>query len=102
MKVCSTLSWAAVVLLACGVASHAQGDGSNTTPERKGNTGWTGGAQDQPSQSGELSKASGNNAQRPATQSPEDTEAANKQPLTATGADLKGEPRRFPADKTPE
>jgi hypothetical protein len=97
----SILSWASVLLLTCGVASHARGEDSNTTPDRKGNTGWTGGAQDQPSQTGESGKTTGRNAQDTTARSPQD-EAASKQPLTATGTDLNGPPRRFPPNKTPE
>jgi len=100
MRTPSTLTWASALLLMCGVAAHAQTESS--TPERKGNTGWTGGAQDQPSQTGETGKTTGQNPQGPTAQSPADGEAASKQPLTATGSDLKGTPQRFPPNKTPE
>lgn len=102
MKPRSILSWASILLLTCGMASYAQGDDSNTTPENKGNTGWTGGARDQPSQSGESSKTTGKSGQDAIIQSPQDAEAASTQPLTATGSDLNGPPQRFPPTKTPE
>lgn len=92
---------AAVLFLVCGIAPHAQSDGSNTAPEHKGNTGWTGGAQDHPSQSDQLGGKTGSSAQN-TMQSQQDADSARSQPLTATGVDLNGPPQRFPANKTPE
>jgi hypothetical protein len=63
--------------------------GTGTAPEGKGTTGWTGGARDQNSQT------SGQGA----SQNPED---AKNQPWMATGEDLKGPPKQFPAGQTPE
>jgi hypothetical protein len=63
--------------------------GSGTAPEGKGTTGWTGGSRDQTPQS------SGQRASQ-------DPEAAKNQPWMATGEDLKGSPKQFPADQTPE
>jgi hypothetical protein len=104
MKSRGILSWASVLLLTCGMASYAyaQGDASNTTPEHKGNTGWTGGARDQPSQSGESSTTIGKSAPDAIIQSPQDAEAASTQPPMATGTDLNGPAQRFPPSKTPE
>lgn len=102
MRARKILSCAGALLLACGIASHAQGAESDTAPEHKGNTGWTGGAQDHPSKTGESSGTTGQNTQDATAQSSQDAEAASTQPLTATGADLNGQPRRFPPTKTPE
>jgi len=96
MSARSILSLAAAVLLLGGAPSVAQNDSSATAPEHKGNTGWTGGAQDHPSQTGERGEAGTSG------QSRRDAESAAGQPSTATGVDLNGPPRRFPADKTPE
>lgn len=68
-------------------APHSSGAG--TAPEGKGTTGWTGGARDQTPQS------SGQSAS-------EDPEAAKNQPSMATGKDLQGAPKQFPANQTPE
>lgn len=57
-------------------------DSSGTAPEGRGSTGWTGGSRDQ--------TGTGN------------PEAAADQPFMATGVDLKGPPRQFPAGQTPE
>jgi len=101
MRARSLLSLTTALLLLCGAPSLAQNDGSDTAPEHKGNTGWTGGAQDHPSQTDERSGEAGNDAQGRG-QSQRDAESAAGQPSTATGVDLNGSPRRFPADKTPE
>lgn len=104
MKTVGILS-AAALLLASATLSYAQGT-SGTAPEDKGKTGWTGGAQDQPSQSG---NTKGDTQGKPAetTGTGQKVEAndgalATDQPLMATGADLKGPPQRFPPSRTPE
>ncbi len=99
MKRRDILSWAGALLMISGIASYASAQGnSSTMPEDKGNTAWTGGARDQPSQS-QSSGTTGKSAGDAATQ---DAEAVRTQPLTATGSDLEGPPQQFPADKTPE
>ena len=57
-------------------------DNSGTAPGGMGSTGWTGG-----------------NRGPTGTGNPE---AAADQPFMATGVDLKGPPRQFPAGQTPE
>lgn len=69
-------------------APHSSGSG--TAPEGKGSTGWTGGARDQNSQT----TGQGTSAQ--------EAEAAKDQPSMATGEDLKGPPKKFPPNQTPE
>lgn len=101
MKTRIILSFASMLLLASGLTAYGQGNDSGTAPEQKGNTGWTGGAQDHPSQTGETGSTTGQNSST-ATQSAQDNEAARSQPLTATGADLNGPAQRFPPTKTPE
>jgi hypothetical protein len=69
------------------------GTGTGTAPENMGATGWTGGSRGQ--------------TKDPATttgqaNSDRDAEAAKDQPAMATGEDLKGPPKQFPPDKTPE
>jgi len=103
MKTLGFISWGAALLLASAITvSYAQ-SGSGTAPEHKGNTGWTGGSRDQPSQNGpdagSQSTAIGTTGQGSRNSDPE---AAANQPLMATGVDLKGPPRRFPANQTPE
>ncbi len=93
MKTVGLLS-AAAALLAFATVSHAQGS-SGTAPEHKGNTGWTGGSQDQPSQK----KPGETTGQKVEVH---DEAKAKDQPLTATGEDLKGPPTRFAPSKTPE
>jgi len=95
MKTVGIISAAALLLASITIAS-AQGT-SGTAPEHKGNTGWTGGAQDQPSQS----KPSETTGQSPKVQVHDDARAKD-QPLTATGEDLNGPPQRFAPSKTPE
>ena len=95
MKAVGIISVAAL-LLASSTISHAQGN-SGTAPEHKGNTGWTGGSQDQPSQS----RAAETTGQSPKVEVHDDALAKN-QPLTATGEDLTGKPTRFAPSKTPE
>ena len=95
MKTVGIISVAAL-LLASANLSHAQGN-SGTAPEHKGNTGWTGGSQDQPSQK----KASETTGQSPKVGG-HDEALAKDQPLMATGQDLKGPPQRFAPSKTPE
>ena|ERR1700754_1557960 len=70
-------------------ATTPHSSGTGTAPEGKGTTGWTGGSRDQNSQTSGQS----------ASQNPED---AKNQPWMATGEDLKGPPKQFPAGKTPE
>ena len=60
-----------------------------TAPENMGATGWTGGSRGQPQDSTAGSAAA-------------DTAAAKDQPAVATGEDLKGPAKQFPANKTPE
>jgi hypothetical protein len=69
-------------------APHSSGMG--TGPEGKGSTGWTGGARDQNSQTTGQSTSA------------RDAEAAKDQPSMATGEDLKGPPKKFPPNQTPE
>lgn len=57
--------------------------GSGTAPDGMGSTGWTGGSLG-------------------ATNSASDPEAASRQPEMATGSDLNGPPKQFPAQQTPE
>ena len=70
---------AAAPIMAQGVMAQ---DNSGITPEGMGSTGWTGGNRGQ--------TGTGN------------PEAAKDQPFMATGVDLKGPPRQFPAGQTPE
>lgn len=70
-------------------ATTPQSSGAGTSPEGKGTTGWTGGARDQNSQT------TGQGASK-------DPEEAKSQPWMATGEDLKGPPKQFPAGQTPE
>jgi len=63
--------------------------GSGTAPEGKGSTGWTGGSRNP-------AETTGQSAGRT------DPEAAANQPLMATGLDLNGPAKRFPANQTPE
>jgi hypothetical protein len=63
--------------------------GSGTAPEGKGTTGWTGGARDQTPQSSGQSTS-------------QNPEAAKSQPSMATGKDLQGPAKQFPANQTPE
>lgn len=91
--------FAAALLFGTVAVSAAQGT-SGTAPEHKGNTGWTGGAQDQPTQSG-------NSQAKPAETSGQKVEIhdearAKDQPPVATGEDLKGPPAQFAPSKTPE
>lgn len=66
---------------------------SGTSPAEMGATGWTGGTRGQTHDSATVSGPGA---------SAKDTEAAKDQPAMATGADLKGPPAQFPANKTPE
>lgn len=95
MKTVGLLS-AAAVLLASVTVTFAQGN-SGTAPEHKGNTGWTGGSQDQPSQ-----KKSSETTGQSQKVEVHDEALAKDQPLMATGEDLNGPPRRFAPSKTPE
>jgi hypothetical protein len=67
--------------------------GSGTAPENMGATGWTGGSRGQ-TQDSATTTGQGNAAQ--------DAAAAKDQPAMATGEDLKGPPKQFPPNKTPE
>jgi hypothetical protein len=71
-------------------AAAPRASGSGTAPEGKGSTGWSGGARDQNSQT----TGQGTSAR--------DAEAAKDQPSMATGEDLKGPPKKFPPNQTPE
>jgi hypothetical protein len=81
---------AAALLLASVTISYGQGN-SGTAPEQKGNTGWTGGAADQPTQSTDGKKIEVHDEAR-----------AKDMPLTASGEDLKGPPQQLAPSKTPE
>jgi hypothetical protein len=71
------------IMMAATITASAQGNAnSGTAPEGMGSTGWTGGNRGQ--------TGTGN------------PEAAKDQPFMATGVDLKGPPRQFPAGQTPE
>ena len=85
--------------------SNSQG----TDPDNMGSTGWTGGTGGSHiGTSNTLTKdgTATSGSASPDTKSPaemaKDGESAKGQPLMATGLDLKGEPTRFPANKTPE
>jgi hypothetical protein len=69
------------------------GTGTGTAPENIGATGWTGGSR------GQTKDPATTTGQGTAAQ---DAEAAKDQPAMATGEDLKGPPKQFPANKTPE
>jgi hypothetical protein len=106
-KTLGKVLFGAAVLLATAVTtSYAQSSG--TEPQDKGNTGWTGGQRDQPSQNGRTGSASETTGQKSAdsitqaVQGAHDADSAKTQPLMATGEDLDGPPQRFPANKTPE
>ena len=86
----------ALALLA-STACYAQ----EMSPADKGNTGWTGGSRDQPSQSGQ-GPGSETTGRAPASNPAHDAEAAKDQPWMASGEDLKGPPQQFPPSKTPE
>jgi hypothetical protein len=81
---------AAAVLLASVTVSYAQAT-SGTAPENKGNTGWTGGAADQPSQSTDGKKIEVH----------DEAKAKDATP-TASGEDLKGPAQQLAPSKTPE
>jgi hypothetical protein len=68
--------------------------GTGTAPENMGATGWTGGSRGQ-TQDSATTTGQGNNAAQ-------DAAAAKDQPAMATGEDLKGPPKQFPPNKTPE
>ena len=108
-KMLGRILFGAAVMLATAVtAANAQSSGSE--PQDKGNTGWTGGARDQPSQGdqGGPSKASETTGRNTpdsitkAVQDAHDADSAKTQPEVATGEDLNGPPKQFPAAKTPE
>ena len=61
-----------------------QNSGTGTAPEGMGSTGWTGGNRGQ-TDPGKV-----------------DPESASQQPFMATGQDLNGPPKQFPAGQTPE
>ncbi len=69
---------------------------SGTKPENMGATGWTGGSRGQ-TQDSATTTGQGN-----AAQDAKDAAAAKDQPVMATGEDLKGPPKQFPPNKTPE
>ncbi len=87
--------------------SHSDG----TKPENMGSTGWTGGGShigtsnsltDDGTATKGTAATTGSGANPATNDSTPNSEAAKDQPLMATGVDLKGEPTRFPANKTPE
>jgi hypothetical protein len=67
--------------------------GTGTAPGNMDATGWTGGSL------GQTKDPAMTTGQADAAQG---AEAAKDQPVTATGEDLKGPPKQFPANKTPE
>ena len=75
--------------------SHQDGDSSGTAPKGMGSSGWSGGTGG--SHIGKDSSETTGSAQRESSSDP-----AAGQPEMATGQDLKGAPKRFPANKTPE
>jgi hypothetical protein len=91
------------LILAATLASTvlASAQGSGTAPEDKGNTGWTGGSRDQPSQSGQSSDVKPSETTGVKTEV-HDEALAKDQPFEATGQDLKGPPTQFAPSKTPE
>ena len=70
--------------------------GGGTEPQNKGSTGWTGGHPDIGGSTNAPQQTTGQES------SDADAKAAAGQPLTATGEDLKGPPKRFAPSKTPE
>ena len=109
-KMIGRILFGAVVMLATAVTAANAQSGSSSAPENKGNTGWSGGSQDQPSQGdrGGEGKSSGTTGQNTpdsitkAVEGSHDADSAKTQPEMATGEDLKGPPKQFPAAKTPE
>ncbi len=91
------------VIFAATIAAMtlASAQGNSTEPQDKGNTGWTGGSRDQPTQQNG-SATTGQNTPDPAVQAAHDAESAKTQPLMAEGLDLNGTPRQLPARLTPE
>jgi len=67
-------------------ASPENSGSKGTSPAGMGSTGWTGGSR----------------GQTKPDDVAEDDLAVRDQPLTATGVDLNGTPRRYPPGKTPE
>jgi len=89
----------------------SQSDG--TKPENMGSTGWTGGTggshigtsnslTDDGAATNGTAGTTGSGANAGTNDPTPNSEAAKDQPLMATGVDLKGEPTRFPANKTPQ
>jgi hypothetical protein len=102
-KLRNFLRWTSVLLLiTSGIAGNGWGDESSTSPEHKGNTGWTGGGQNHNNRSGGSSTVTSPTGQGAAVKSPKDDAAASTQPPMATGSDLNGTPQRFPPNQTPE
>jgi hypothetical protein len=100
MKNLALMPIAAAMLLAAATGTLAQNNtpkqpntNSGTSPAEMGATGWTGATRGQTHDSATVSGPGA---------SARDTEAAKDQPAMATGADLKGPPAQFPANKTPE
>jgi hypothetical protein len=97
MKTVGIISAAALFFASVSMAS-AQG-ASGTAPENKGNTGWTGGAQDQPAQSKDSTKPGETTGQKVEVH---DEAKAKDQPPVASGEDLKGPAVQNAPSKTPE
>lgn len=74
-------------------ATPQHSSGTGTAPENMGATGWNGGSRGQ-TKDPATTTGQGTGAQ--------DAEAAKDQPAVATGEDLKGPPKQFPPNKTPE
>jgi len=106
MKHVGTIAVIFAATLAAITLAPAQSSG--TEPQDKGNTGWTGGSRDQPTQQnggGNGSATTGQSMPDPAAQAAQaarDAESAKTQPLMAEGLDLNGQPKQFPARLTPE
>jgi hypothetical protein len=110
MKHVGTIAVIIAATIAATILASAQG--SSTEPQDKGNTGWTGGSRDQPTQQnggGNGSAPAGQNSPDPAAQAAaqaaqaaRDAESAKTQPVMAEGLDLNGPPRQFAARLTPE
>jgi len=85
------------------------GNSQGTKPDNMGSTGWTGGTggshigtSNTLTRDGAATSGSASPDAKSGVDAARDAESAKGQPLMATGSDLKGEPTRFPANKTPE
>jgi hypothetical protein len=85
---CMALAPAVMPAQAQNKSDTAKSGSSGTSPEGMGSTGWTGGNRGQTSPGH--------------PDAPEAKDSTDKQPLVATGLDLRGQPRAFPSNKAPE